>query len=109
MSLVRLTEGPFGTFLLVRVKGRIDRRGTIFVRVKQPPIDENRDTVLVQTDYDFPGIASTFGWKGPCHPDTDGTVTCRVCGKTPGELIASASRFLERHIGRVREDPGYLP
>lgn len=93
MPRIRLEAGQFGWgFLLVRAWRDV----------------EERDTMLVQSDWEYPGVAATFGWS-PCHPDTDGTINCRECGKTAGELIASAGRFLARHVGRVREDPGYLP
>lgn len=56
---------------------------------------ETRDeanTVLVQTDWDYPGIARTFGWSGD---DKD---------------IEGAGQFIDHCIDNatVVEDPGYF-
>jgi hypothetical protein len=50
------------------------------------------NTVLVQTDWDYPNIARTFGWEG--HDDD----------------ISGAADFLDLCVGtgRVVEDPGYF-
>ena len=100
MPRIRLEAGQYGwDFLLVRV-GKRD-------------LDEDRDTVLVQRDLDYPGVAVTFGWT-PCKRcrdtganETDGTVNCHH--RYASAMIRDAGRFLRRHVGRVREDPGYLP
>ena len=69
---------------------------------------ETRDTILVQTDWDFPGVAQAFGWT-PCHcGGTDGTVDCRDCGRTAGEMITEADQYLFEHDGERVEDPGYF-
>jgi hypothetical protein len=78
-------------------------------------------SVLVQTDYDYPGTASTFGWSTTfvqpvdvglpdieCnHDGTDGTVDC-ACGVTAGDFIRSAGEYLRDNIGSVAPDPGYF-
>jgi hypothetical protein len=99
--------------------------------------DDGR-TVLVQTDWDYPGTASTFGWNiadvqqplycddedTPCddmscpvctadhphcdHCGTDGTVDCRDCGVTASEFIGAAREWLENNDGAQAEDPGYF-
>jgi hypothetical protein len=75
---------------------------------------DEANTVPVQTDWDYPGIASTFGWTpepdpGGCtHDGTDGTVDCTTCGRTASEMIAEAQEFLDDHLGTVVEDPGYF-
>jgi hypothetical protein len=53
--------------------------------------DEER-TLLIQTDYDFPGLARSFGWNGD---DSD---------------IQGAAEYLDRCVedGSVTEDPGYF-
>lgn len=63
-------------------------------------------TVYVQTDWDFPGLASTFGWVpcGECGA-TDGTVDCEH--RTAGEMTSDAAAFLDNEPGGV-EDPGYF-
>ena len=68
--------------------------------------DESR-TVLVQTDWDYPGLASNLGFV-PCADcdGTDGTVDCEH--RTAGEMIAAASEYLDAHLGEVFEDPGYF-
>lgn len=65
-----------------------------------------KTTVCFQTDWDFPGLASTFGWA-PCHSSTDGTIDCPECGKTAGSMIQEAREWLDDGPEPV-EDPGYL-
>jgi len=69
----------------------------------------NEDTgedLLVQTDWDYPGVASSFGYV-PCACDeTDGTVDC--AHKTASEMIVAAARYLDDHTGESVEDPGYF-
>ena len=82
---ITLQSGDFGGYLLVGDDG------------------QNR---LIQTDWDFPGIASTFGWS-PCSCGaTDGTVAC--AHKNAGQMIAEAQAFLNEHIGDDIADPGYF-
>lgn len=65
------------------------------------------EDILIQSDWDYPGTASTFGWS-PCHGETDGTIDCPVCGKVAQELIQEAGDYLGRHIGEEAEDPGFF-
>ena len=82
---ITLKDGDFGSYLVVA--------------------DDGQD-LLIQTDWDFPGIASTFGWT-PCSCGaTDGTVSC--AHKQAGQMIAEAQAFLDDHIGDEVEDPGYF-
>ncbi len=54
--------------------------------------DDPADTNLIQSDWDFPGVASTLGFV-PCECGaTDGTVACEH--KTPSEMISAAWDFL---------------
>lgn len=75
--------------------------------------DDGRD-VLVKTDWDAPGVASTFGWSvsqvgsGCEHDGTDGTVACKACGTTAGKFIEAAIDFINEHDGEAVEDPGYF-
>jgi len=63
---ITLLEADCGTFLLRAEDGR---------------------DVLVQTDWDFPGVASTFGWSAcPCGA-TDGTVDCEH--RMAGDITAA--------------------
>lgn len=76
-------------------------------------------TALVESDRDYPGLASTFGWsvtdsRGASgwdfcpHDGTDGTIDCGTCGRTVSAFINSASDFLAEHVGATVEDPGYF-
>tara|TARA_R100001594_G_scaffold149492_1_gene207455 strand:- start:281 stop:595 length:315 start_codon:yes stop_codon:yes gene_type:complete len=72
--------------------------------------DESR-TVLVQSDWDYPGIASAFGWS---HPDitggfTDGTIDGPTA--TAGDMITEAAEYLDSIAGDPAcavECPGYF-
>lgn len=77
----------------------------------------NGQSVLIQTDWDWPSVASTFGWtiasvqdNGPCdHGYTDGTIDCSECGHTASTFIARAGEWLDDHDGATADDPGYFP
>ncbi len=82
---ITLLEGDYGTFLLRAQDGR---------------------DILVQVDWDFPGLASTFGWSPcPCGA-TDGTVDCEH--ETAADMIAAARDFLHERAGSTADDPGYF-
>jgi hypothetical protein len=82
---ITLERGDFGTYLVVAEDGR---------------------DILIQTDFDYPGIASTFGWS-PCECGaTDGTVDCGH--KSASQMIAEAQTFLDDNIGESVEAPGYF-
>ena len=82
------------------------------------PEDPELESILIQTDWDFPGVASTFGWsprflqvspRRECgHASTDGTVDCPDCGLKAGDFIESARQFIEDNDGAEAEDPGYF-
>jgi hypothetical protein len=82
--------------------------------------DDGR-TLLIQTDWDFPGVASSFGWniadvtvysgrfRLPCdHSETDGTVDCPRCGTRAGVFIEAARDWLTENDGATADDPGYF-
>lgn len=86
---VRLERGDFGTYLLVDE-------------------DTGKD-LLIQTDWDYPGVASNLGWSPACTcGGSDGTVNCKACGVTASQMIQSAGEFLDEHLGDTFEDPGYF-
>ena len=68
--------------------------------------EEREQSVYIQTDWDYPGTASSFGWSVGCDRSTDGTVDCQH--KTASEHIASAYDYLCENIGKVVEDSGYF-
>ncbi len=88
--------------------------------------EDGRDR-LIQTDWDFPGIASAFGWSTRHAPNqstlerdielgdaccgsnkTDGTISCPDCGKSPNEFITEARQWIDDNDGAEVEDPGYF-
>lgn len=97
-------------------------------------LDGTDRDVLVQTDWDYVGLARTFGAslrslvRKPAgepvvlsedeygqvlqvywckHQRTDGTSKCEDCGATPSEFIAAAQEYLDAGPDPV-EDPGYF-
>ena len=79
--------------------------------------DDRDKDILVQLDYDFPGLASTFGWspsmagKRRCADgcqSTDGTIGCPTCGTPAGRYIESAAKYLDGCGSKIVEDPGYF-
>ena len=85
--MLRLRKGIYGSYVVEEV--------------------ESGEVIMIQPDWDFPGVASTFGWSA-CHGETDGTVTCPVCGSNVSEMIADAIKWLDEHVGDVVDDPGYF-
>jgi hypothetical protein len=74
--------------------------GFLIVKTDGDPNNE-ADTQLVQSDWDFPAIAGRMGWDmgktEECdHSDSDGTVTCD-CGKTSSDFISEASDYIREH------------
>lgn len=93
MARIRLEQGDFGfTFLIVN--------------------EETQKDILVQTDWDYPGVASSFGYspckdcKEECKGATDGTVNCKL--RTASDMISEASEFLTDNVGESADDPGYF-
>lgn len=60
-------------------------------------------TVLIQTDWDFPGVAAAMGWRACKCGGTDGAVDCQRCGRTVGEMIGEALEWIEVHEGEEFE------
>lgn len=73
---------------------------------KYDPYDE-RKTILFQVDYDFPLLASFFGFI-PCKKcnTMDGTVPCKH--HTSSDMIKRAKDFLDNSQGIIVDDPGYF-
>ncbi len=100
---------------------------------KNRPIYE---PVLIQSDWNYPGTAATFGWStksvqkcrecgyvgepgwdcSDCgtpmpeceHGGTDGTVDCKKCRCTASDFISAAGDFLADNDGLTVSDPGYF-
>lgn len=80
----------------------INRFGHLTVRnVGKPAL-----SMYVQVDWDYPSVASTFGFVACECGATDGTVDC--AHKTAREMIAAAYEYLVEHEGEQAEDPGYF-
>ena len=79
-----------------------------------PVRQSSRESIYIQSDWDYPGLAQTFGMrlrhKRGCadRRGTDGTVECRGCGRTASEFIAQAADYLDSHDGKAVNDPGYF-
>jgi len=86
---------------------------------------EEERSVFVQTDYEFPAVAGTFGFdlsavtdpdaddeepaaKKCDHRSTDGSVACKECGLSAGVFIQAAMDFLDSNDGAEADDPGYF-
>lgn len=79
---------------------------------------DERRSILIQRDTDFPSVAQTFGWslasvqkrgKHKCaHDGSDGSIDCRECGVTALQFINAARDWLEANDGATAEDPGYF-
>jgi hypothetical protein len=83
--------------------------GFLIVRDGADPYSADpADTVLVQSDWDFPGVASRIG-LAPCDCGrTDGTVDCRH--KTATEMISAAYDYCRDRAGEPFADlDEYLP
>ena len=78
---------------------------------------DEKNTRLIQTDWDYPGLATTFLWNKArvrenekCeHDGTDGTIDC-PCGVTAHQFIEAARTYLDHCVENavVVEDPGYF-
>lgn len=104
---------------MTKMKGSdvVDERPLRRARWPRNQLEMKSYSLLIQTDWDYPGTASTFGWsirsvqkrKKRCdHGGTDGTIVCPDCGITHIEFINSAFDFLTNNIGAIADDPGYF-
>lgn len=65
------------------------------------------ETVLVQSDWDYPSVAQSFGFGGLCTcGSSDGTVDC-PCASI-GQHMRAAVEWLDDNIGVQADDPGYF-
>ncbi len=74
--------------------------------------NDDGQEVLIQSDWDYPGTAMTFGWspcarcRRTCKGASDGTLDCPR--RSAFEHIMDAQAWLDRHIGTRVSDPGYF-
>lgn len=61
-------------------------------------------TVIVSLDYDFPSLAENFGW----YPRSKELRLQIENGETTMDLINAATEWLDEHIGKKADDPGYF-
>jgi hypothetical protein len=82
--------------------------GFLIVPEGGDPYDDKL-TMFVQHDGDFPGVASRIGWA-PCCGLTDGTIGCSEHGTMSSTMIDEAYSFLRKHEGEPFESLAeYLP
>ena len=67
--------------------------------------DTGKD-MAIQDDWNFPGVASAFGFVACECGETDGTVDC--AHKTADDMIQAAAEWLDAHEGEWVEDLGYF-
>ena len=68
---------------------------------------DGKHELYVQSDWDFPSLAETFGWNGKILPATK-LREVRIDPKdTASAEIYSAIQYLDKNEGKVVEDPGY--
>ena len=91
-----LLEEHYSAYKLTPVNKRIARNLEDII---------GEDSVLIQSDWDFPHLAQALGWDmrdTNCrHVSTDGTVECSECKKTSHEFITEAGEWLSDHCDRA--------
>ena len=60
---------------------------------------DDKQTTLIQTDWDYPGIATSMGWTACQCGRTDGTVDCVKCKRKVGTMISEAYDFIQEREG----------
>lgn len=63
-------------------------------------------SLLIVVDWDFAGLARSFGWTPCLCGHMDGTIDCEH--RTADEMIAEAREYLDEHVGEAADDPGYF-
>lgn len=74
--------------------------GFLIVRKDGNPYKET-DTVSIQTDWDYPAIASRMGFIACNCGSTDGTIDCKH--KTASEMISQAYDHIKNNEGEEFE------
>lgn len=93
----------FGHYLVTTVEEIEWTRDIHGTTIARPPKHE----MYIQSDWDFPELAKTFGWNGKILPATK----IRAVNIDPKDEISaqiySAIQYLDDNEGKVVEDPGY--
>ena len=71
--------------------------GFLIVQDGGDPYDESA-TILIQTDWDYPGVASDMGWQACDCGETDGTVNCQH--RKALEMISEAFDYIREREGQ---------
>lgn len=73
--------------------------GFLIVKDGRKSVYDDENTVLIQSDWDFPGVASSMGWI-PCEncERTDGTVDCEH--KQKSQMMSEAYDFIWKKKGK---------
>jgi hypothetical protein len=80
--------------------------GFLIVPVGESMYDDTK-TVFVQSDWDYPALASRLGFVCCDCGDTDGTVDC--AHHTAGEMMTAAYDYLMDHLGEPFDGSEYYP
>ncbi len=90
--MIRLQRGQFGTYVIEN----LDADGTV------------AGDILAQLDWDYPGIASAFGWS----PAWVGTLACESCDAPTGAYLSEGGSIPDVAVCldcySVAPDPAYL-
>jgi len=65
-----------------------------------PDDGDDAATVLIQSNWDFAGVACTIGWQACGCGRTDGTVRCRVCSREVSDMLSEAYDYLHSQEGK---------
>lgn len=72
--------------------------GFLVVPNSADPYDDSQ-TVLIQSDWDFLGVAIRLGWQACQCGGTDGTVDCEQCKRIASGMIAEAYDWIREREG----------
>ena len=93
----------FGHYLVTTVEDTEWTKDIHGTTIARPPKHE----LYFQTDWDFPGLAETFGWDGKILPMTKTRAVNIKDDDQIGREIYSAIQYLDKNEGKIVEDPGY--
>jgi hypothetical protein len=62
-----------------------------------PYSDDPSESNLIQSDWDWPSVATSMGCQACKCGGTDGTVECKKCKRTVSDMMSEAYDFIEAH------------